>query len=227
MAKTKAKASANGSVNRIQDKDFGSSSKVSLSPIKRLRVVVPVKSTSSLIMHKWSEKAKQMMRDKQQKGVKTKNREIRVPEEEAMQATYTTVDGDVGLPALAFKASLIGAAHKDIGIEKTLVRKALFIRCDDPNMVIPFSDSAEPSIREDMVRVGAGSSDLRYRPEFTYWKAEIEFELDGELLQPKDLLCLVSRAGFGVGICEWRPEKGGEFGRYEIDSSIPFTAEEF
>ena len=31
------------------------------------------------------------------------------------------------IAGMTIKASLIGAAHKDIGIEKTLVRKALFI----------------------------------------------------------------------------------------------------
>ena len=225
MAKTKA--TTNGSVNRIAAIESESNGRVSVNPIKRLRCVVPIKSTTPLIMHKWSEKAKAMMRDKQQKGTKTKSRDLRDPETEAKEATYVTESGVVGVSAMAIKTALIGAAHKDIGIEKTLVRKALFLKCDDRNMVVAFSDSAEPVIREDMVRVGAGSADLRYRPEFAWWKAEIEFEIDGELLQPKDLLCLVNRAGFGVGICEWRPEKGGEYGRFEIDSTIPFHAEEF
>jgi hypothetical protein len=46
------------------------------------------------------------------------------------------------------------------------------------------------------------------------------------LLQRDDVLALVDRAGFGVGICEWRPEKGGEFGRFEIDQNVPVTFEE-
>ena len=168
-----------------------------------------------------------MMRDKQQKGTKTKNRDLRDPESEAKEALYVTESGECGLLAMAFKSALITAAHKNIGIERTLVRKSLFLRCEDRNRVVAFTDSAEPIVREDMVRVGAGSADIRYRPEFAWWKAEIEFELDSELLQPKDFLCLVNRAGFGVGISEWRPEKGGEYGRFEIDPSIPFHAEEF
>jgi hypothetical protein len=70
-----------------------------------------------------------------------------------------------------------------------------------------------------------GSADLRYRPEFRSWKATVSFEVDAELLQDKDVLALVGRAGFGVGLCEWRPEKGGEFGRYEIDPDVPVTFE--
>lgn len=199
---------------------------ISLQPIKRVRVVVALQSTTPLIMHAWSTKAKEMMRSKQQQGTKTKNRALRDPESEAKEATYTTVDGQVGVPAMAVKNAIISAAHKDIGIEKTLVRKALFLRCSDGNMVIPFQDCSEPTIREDMVRVGAGSADMRYRPQFDQWSASVEFEIDGELLQPKDVLTLVGRAGFGVGICEWRPEKGGEYGRFEIDKDSLFHHEE-
>ena len=193
---------------------------ISLKPIARARMTFGIRSTSPLLMHQWSEKAKRMMRDKQQEGKKTKTRELRNPDEEAKSATYTTADGDVGIPAMAFKSAIVTAAHKDIGIEKTLVRKALFLICDDANMVIPFTECAEPIVREDMVRVGMGSADLRYRPEFKTWKAEVALEIDAELLQDKDVLALVGRAGFGVGVCEWRPEKGGEFGRFEIDPDV-------
>ena len=198
---------------------------ISLKPIARAKMTFGIRSTSPLIMHQWSEKAKSMMRDKQQEGKKTKERELRKPLEEAEAATYRTDSGDVGIPAMALKASIVTAAHKDIGIEKTLVRKALFLICQDRNLVIPFTECEEPIVREDMVRVGMGSADLRYRPEFKFWKATVEFEVDAELLQDKDILALVGRAGFGVGVCEWRPEKGGEFGRYEIDPDVPVRFE--
>ncbi len=198
---------------------------IKLKPISKRRMTFGIRGTSPLIMHQWSEKAKREMRDKQQEGKKTKTREKRVPAEEARAATYVTKDGDIGIPGMAFKSALVSAAHKDIGIEKTLVRKALFLVTDDPNKVLPISGS-EPTVREDMVRVGMGSADLRYRPEFVEWTCKIELEVDSELLQRDDVLALVDRAGFGVGICEWRPEKGGEFGRFEIDPDVPVTFEE-
>ena len=198
---------------------------ITLKPISKRRMTFGIRGTSPLIMHQWSEKAKREMRDKQQDGKKTKTREKRVPIDEAKAATYTTQDGDIGIPGMAFKSALVSAAHKDIGIEKTLVRKALFLVTDDPNKVLKI-DCDEPTVREDMVRVGMGSADLRYRPEFIRWSCLIELEVDSELLQRDDVLALVDRAGFGVGICEWRPEKGGEFGRFEIDQNVPVTFEE-
>lgn len=193
---------------------------VTLKPIKRATMKFRIKGTSPLIMHQWSEKAKIQMRDKQQKGKKSKERELRDPEAEAKAATYTTADGSIGIPGMAFKSALVTAAHKDIGIEKTLVRKAIFLVCNDPEKILPI-DCDEPFVLESMVRVGMGSADLRYRPQFNAWACDITLEVDAELLQQGDVLALVSRAGFGVGICEWRPEKGGEFGRFDIDESVP------
>lgn len=195
---------------------------ITLKPIAKKTMTFGIKGTTPLIMHKWSEKAMREMRDKQQAGKKTKTRELRKPDQEAIDATYVTDDGDIGIPGMAFKSALVTAAHKDIGIEKTLVRKALFLRTEDSNKVLPIV-CCDPVVREDCVRVGAGSADLRYRPEFKEWACLIEMEVDAELLQADSVLALVSRAGFGVGICEWRPEKGGEYGRFEIDQSVPVT----
>lgn len=188
---------------------------VRIKPVKErsLSITIENRPGSSLIQHQWDEKARAMLRDKHA-GKKTKNREVREPDKEAEAATYRTVDGQYGIPAGALKASIIGAAHKDLGIEKTLVRKSFFIRCDDPHNVLVMKCD-EPFTREDPVRVGA-STDLRYRPEFSNWELTFEVEYDPNLLQPDDIFALVTNAGFGVGLCEWRPEKGGEHGRFQL-----------
>jgi hypothetical protein len=182
----------------------------------RLRIV----GTSPLIQHQWSKKAKEMMREKHA-GKKTKNREVRDIKGEAEEAAYKDANGKYGVPAMAIKSAIIGAAHKDLGIEKTLVKKSLFLVCYDENGVIPFDSDIKYITREDCVRVGAGSADLRYRPEFRSWGCLVVFEIDNELLKQDDIINLIDRAGFGVGICEWRPEKGGEFGRFTVDCLHP------
>lgn len=196
---------------------------IELKPINRQRITFRIRGTSPLIQHKWSEKAKKQIRDKKL-GKKTKEREILDAEAEFREAIYTTAEGEYGIPILAFKASLIAAAHKDIGIEKTLVRKSFFVPCDDPNMVVPMRCD-DPVMREDYVRVGVSGTDLRYRPEFRNWSVDITAEIDADMLKPDDVIALVNRAGFGVGIGDWRPEKGGEFGRFEIDPDATVDVE--
>ncbi len=198
--------------------------KVELKPQKIVHMSFWIVGTSPLIQHAWDEKAKTMMREKHA-GKKTKTREKRDSQAEAMAATYRTKKGEYGIPGMGLKRSLITAAHKDLGIEKTLVRKAIFLVTDDPDKILPM-ECSDPEIREDMVRVGQSSADMRYRPMFDPWSAHISLEVDGDLLTSSDVVTLVDRAGFGVGLCEWRPEKNGEFGRFKIDTTRPLVVEE-
>lgn len=196
---------------------------ISLKPINQQEVTFTIIGTSPMVQHKWSSKAIKMIRDKKTKDSgKTKNREKCVPEQEMQDATYLTVDGEYAIPAMAFKNSLITAAHKDIGVEKTMLRKSLFIKCSDANGCLPI-DCEPPIMREDMVRVGVGSADLRWRPEFTEWACEITVIIDADNLPVEHLINLVNRAGFGVGLCEMRPEKGKDFGRFEVDATKTVT----
>lgn len=188
---------------------------IRVPPIQRKRVTLTIRSLSPMIQHAWTEKSKAAMREKHA-GKKTKNRSVRDPEAECDAAAYRTSDGQFGVPLMAIKKSIITAAHKDIGIERTLVRKALFLPFVDPSGNVPIR-CEEPELDESTVRVGAGSTDLRYRPRFDSWEADVTFEIDAGLLTVVDLLTLVDRAGFGVGIGEWRPEKDGDYGRFCVD----------
>jgi len=195
--------------------------KIKLKPIEEKIISVRLVGISPLVTHKWDEKAKHMMREKQQQGKKTKERELRIPEDEGKAAMHLTEDGKPGLLAIAIKAACINAAHKDLGIEKVLVRKALFIHPPGRDVVLPLeSANGKPvvcDIVEDPVRVGQGTADLRYRPYYHNWAVTCEFTVNTELLQAQDLIYLLDRAGFGVGLHEWRPEKGGEYGRFVVD----------
>lgn len=197
--------------------------KIKLKPIEKTVVSFRIAGTSTLVQHKWSEKAKEMMRAKHA-GRKAKVREKRDPEEEFREATYRTEDGRYGIPGMAFKSALIEVAHNDFGVPKTLVRKSVFLLTRDQNLIIPMNCS-EPRMVEDLVRVGAGQADLRYRPYFDDWSVDIQLEVDSQMLDQQTLMTLVDRAGYGVGIGEMRPEKGGEYGRFEIDAGTPITAE--
>lgn len=190
---------------------------ITLKAIQPQLITFWIRGISPLIMHAWDEKGKEMLRMTAQER-KKQEKKARDPEALAKSYLYTTDGGEIGIPLTAFKSSLIGAAHKDFGLEKTLLRKAFFIPCSDSGGVVPMEHD-NYVVREDVVRVGAGATDLRYRPMFTDWRVQITAQIDPDLLTPKDIANLVNRAGFSVGIGEWRPEKGGEFGRFELDTS--------
>ena len=80
-----------------------------------------------------------------------------------------------------------------------------------------------PEIREDIVRVGMGTQP-RYRAQFSEWKAVLDVRYVTATLDRSTVLNLIETGGMMVGVGEWRPEKSGEFGTYEIDLSIPLLA---
>lgn len=189
---------------------------LTITPINMRSVKLWIQGTSPLIQHAWSEKSLRMLRmtaAERRKVPKTS----RNPEEEGGAAAYMCGADRYGVPAMAVKSAMVEAAHKDIGVAKTLVRKALRFRQAG---IIPM-ECSEPVIREDIVRVGQGQTDLRYRPEFAEWRVQVELEYDADTLTLQDVVNLIDRAGFSVGIGEWRPEKDGEFGRFEVDNSRP------
>ncbi len=193
---------------------------VLIKPLKYERVSLKIAGISPLMCHKWSDKARRSIRDKHA-GKKTKDRAVRCPETEAHEATYFTADGEPGVPAMAIKNAIISAAHKDLGIEKTLVRKSIFIDSSDPQIILPMTYERWEKCNEQFVRVGMGASDIRYRPCFYGWSVAISFIVETNMVQIPDLISLIDRAGQSIGICEWRPEKGGEYGRFKVDDSCP------
>lgn len=191
--------------------------RITIRPVRKKHVQMRIVGSSPLIQHAWSDRNKDMMRAKHA-GEKTKDRSVRNPQAEGEASVYRKKDGRYALPVTCIKAAIINAAHKDLGIEKTRVCKSLFVLCDHDKLIPMQCD--EPVIQEDVVRVASGGSDLRYRPYFFKWSCVIDWEVDTELLSVGDLVTLVDRAGFGVGLLDWRPQCGGEYGRFYVDKNF-------
>lgn len=47
----------------------------------------------------------------------------------------------------------------------------------------------------------------------------MELTYDTSNLQDNDVVNLMERAGFGVGLLEYCPEKGGDWGRFKVKTS--------
>jgi len=212
---TTATASKNGKAQPPE-----ASSTVTIRRISKERLLIPIRGTASLIVHNWSEKARQQMLDATQG--KKKIKEAKDPNADFESSLYRLPDGGYGIPALSFKNAMVSAARyfgKDLSMVQ--VRQAIFvagIRSADktPVQLTPI-DGGEPLMREDMVRVGMGGTDLRYRGEFWPWTAVVDLTYVKSLLDQGSVISLLEAAGFGVGVCEWRPERSGANGTFEID----------
>ncbi len=193
---------------------------VSISRIGTETLHVPILGTAPLIVHKFSEKSKRQMLDNMQ-GRKSP-KESKDPEAEYQAAFYRHDDDSYGMPVIAFKAASVSACRFfGKAMPMTLARQCIFLDAEfskvDGQKLARIT--GEPHMREDVVRVGMGGTDLRYRPEFTEWTTEFEVTYVKSMLTRESVLSLIEAGGMGVGVGEWRPEKRGDFGTFRIDDT--------
>ena len=179
-------------------------------------LLVPLVGTTPLIVHRFSEKAKRQMLDNMQ-GRKSP-KQAKDPQAEYEAAFYRLGDGGYGFPSLAFKAATVGGARFYSGGTMTALKQFMYLRGevgDDGRALTRIE--GEPIMREDVVTVGRNGSDLRYRPQFSEWRAMLEVTYVTSALTRGSVLSLIDAGGMGVGVGEWRPEKDGDFGTYRVD----------
>ena len=211
---------------------------ITIKPLKINTMNVRIVGDSPLIMHKWSEKAKKEMLDAMtNKEIKAKGkaRPAKDPVAEFIDSMYwmeyepteKTEEGfdeaikagaKFGFPATAIKQATISAAYRS-GKTKDMasLRGAFFIDGVGPEMLVEVK-GAVPTIREDMVRVGMGKPDLRYRGQFDVgWYMDMTIRYDSEgIYTLEQIINLLNLGGFACGIGEWRPEKDGQFGMFHV-----------
>jgi len=183
---------------------------IELKKINIQLATIELVGDSPLIVHAWSEKVKRGMLDKQMKKAKGAQ-QAKDPQRDYEEAFYRLEDGTPGFPAIGFKASAVSAAGRFCeGMKMTEVRGAFHIPCE----LVPIL--GKPNMREDMVRVGMGTADIRYRPEFKKWRASIPIRYNADKISLEQIVNLFNQAGFGVGVGEWRPEKDGSYGMFHV-----------
>lgn len=190
--------------------------------IRRIDVTLIGRRGSPLVIHAFAEKAKQEIRDKQQKKAK-KAKEQRDPEAEFLAARYVDSEGRECAPITAIKKSIVSAATAFEDITKVGLRQAVFVDsiASPGSPLVPIERlDGSPAIgkmREDAVTIGINTRGLSYRPEYPEWQLRIRVEFNPRIVSEGQLLALIDQAGWGVGICEGRPERSSAlgWGRFE------------
>ena len=208
-----------------------------IRPLEINRIPIRIVGDTPLLVHAWSAKAKKMILDAQTGKNKTKAKakkdpfddfinsmnwleghpEISTPEAFA-EAVHNGARW--GFPVGAIKMAANSAAYR-LGWTKSKMelRGAYFLKSADGNMAE--IKGSIPTIREDMVRVGMGVADIRYRAEFKEWYMDFELEWsETGILTGEQIINCINAGGFAVGIGEWRPEHDGELGRFHIEANV-------
>ena len=214
---------------------------IEIKPVERLSAEITIVGDTPLIVHAWSEKAKKEILDAQQGKSKGKKKEYRNPAAEFIRSMYWLdgmpeipetakeeecekifLDGikkgaRFGFPAVALKKATTSAAYRQGYMKDKVSANGTFwlFGLDNPEYLEIISDP--PEMREDMVKIGMGTADLRYRGVFNNWKAtcRIEYLKDG-ILSLENIVNMINLGGFSCGLGEWRTEKGGMHGTFHV-----------
>lgn len=181
-------------------------------PAMDIRVIrLHLTGDSPLICHAWSTKAKKGMLDKQMKKAKTA-KDAKDPQQDFEESLYHMPEGDgYGFPAVAFKSAAVDACSHVDGMTKVVARGSMHIVGDMVQI------EGTPTMREDMVRIGMGTADIRYRGEFRQWGCELTIRYNGSVISDEQVVHLFNIAGFAIGVGEWRPQKDGSFGMFHVE----------
>ena len=207
---------------------------VEIRPLDIKEVKIKIVGDTPLIVHAWSEKAKRMMLESQMKATKTKAKEARDPYDDFINSMYwitekpestpeafeqAVKDGAKwGFPVTAIKMAGNASAYRMGWVKNQMgLRGSYFLKSEYGDLAR--IEGCVPEMREDMVKIGLGSADLRYRAEYKEWYMNLvlEYNASGDMTL-EQIVNVLNAGGYTCGIGEWRPERDGSNGRYHIEA---------
>jgi len=216
---------------------------VDIKPIDIQTVNFTIRGITPLIVHAWSDKAKRMILRPDNPTV-GKKRNVKIPVNDFIESLYWLTDrpdlGDsdeeaeenwtnavkggakFGFPVTGIKQSIITGSYRaglDVKMSELRGLMLMYGSTDASTTDIAEIVGDTPVMREDMVRIGgqSRSADIRYRAEFSNWEIPVtmEYHADGKYTLSQ-IMNLINYGGRYCGIGEWRPEKDGQNGMYEL-----------
>jgi hypothetical protein len=164
-----------------------------------------------LVIHRFSSKTKEQMKQKMETGKAAsskKTREAKDTNDLFNESRYISTEGWDGVHAGGFRNALIDACRL-VNFKMTLAKCSIFIVQDG-------WDKQEPQIplvriygkavkQEDMARVETGQPYVTVRAAYHDWRVKLQVRWDGDQFTLDDVSNLLARVGMQIGIGEGRP----------------------
>lgn len=187
-----------------------------------------IRGTEVLVIHRFSAKTKNEMKQKMEAGKAAssrKNREAKNTDDTFEQARYISREGWDGFHAAAVRNAMISACRL-VNLKMTLAKMSIFVRAEGYDAKEPqiplIRIIGEPIKQEDMARVETGQPYVTVRAAYHNWRAKVQIRWDQDQFTIEDIGNLLARVGAQVGIGEGRPDSknsaGMGWGLFEIES---------
>jgi hypothetical protein len=222
MAKAKAKAKDDGAVV------------IKAANIRLM--IVRIRGTAPYVQNKFSNKITvRLMASMAETAAEKQTKPVRPPRDydaDFENAQHKTVAGWVGIPCSGLRAGMI-AACRTVNLVMTRAKMALFVLPDgfdaeDGTPLVRLYSALPPRSFPMRVVNDSGGADIRIRPMWREWWADISIEWDADMLTAESVVNLLDRTGKQVGIGEGRPfsknSVGMGWGTFAVE--LPAATEE-
>ena len=189
------------------------------------KVSLKIVGTSALLMHcdrlaNPLDPLKKEMASFTGKRKKTDEDHEMIAKIEWCAAMYYSDETGPYLPGRMLKACLIGAAKKTK--EGPKIKTGLIVMTDKAPVKYPGPRNQKAmwenknfiDIRSVVVQ---RARLMRCRPTFPSWEVVFEIVYDPSIIDKSDILRIAETAGLIVGMGDYRPENGGDFGRFSVE----------
>ncbi len=190
-------------------------------------VAVRITGAAPYMQHRFSKKSEIMA--KQAEGSTARSKKARAArdfEQDFEDAKHVSVEGWCGIPAPAVRAALISACRL-VGFQMTKAKLSVFVEADgycakDGTPLVRIAHG-EPEMCTMAVRNETGVVDIRARPLWRTWGADVRLRYDADQFTATDVVNLLMRAGLQVGIGEGRPDSkksaGMGYGLFTVEQA--------
>lgn len=199
---------------------------VTIKPPNLKSVTFRIVGKAPYMQHRFSKKAEIMAKQREgSTGRGKKQHAARDFEADFVAAQHRSAAGWLGIPAPAFRAALISACRL-VGFQMTKAKLSVFVEADgecakDGTPLVRLIAN-EPEMVTMPVRNETGVVDVRARPMWREWAADVRITWDADQFTISDVTNLLSRAGLQVGIGEGRPDSkksaGLGYGLFAVQS---------
>lgn len=190
-----------------------------IAPIKTRRIILNIVGTSHLIMHRFAFKAWQelLLPGRRKNAAEQETSLKHDPITEYRESLYRNRNAKAPtlfhLPSGMIHGALTSAALDIPGATKASMERLTSIASLDVHLY------GIPQLAMHMVRNSGmnRTPDVRTRPIFRRWAATaIAIEYKTNPLNDSQIINLFAAAGVIIGLGDWRPQKGGPYGKFRI-----------
>jgi hypothetical protein len=187
-------------------------SKIMIKPPRIATAKIKIKGTAPYLQNKFSSENKQKMEAKQKEGSsQARTRRAKPPKDFQKiyeSSMHVSQEGWHGIPASGLRQAMIDACRLT---EMDMIRAKMCLRIvadglDRENLepLVRITKGA-PEMHIDRVKIGINQTDLAVRALFREWEATITVQWDDDIFKATDIVNLIARAGWQVGVGAGRP----------------------